>query len=700
MQFRLTVSREVIGKASREDFLALSDRLQSLEMTMYDLHDHLAVKGHAICCADLVANEKTQYCHRTVASFKSAQVVGVDVDHGKTAFDTLKDDPFLAANAAFAYTTASHTPEHPRYRIVFILDAPIRRVEEYKRVVSVLCARYEGDTNTRDAVRIWYGNPQAETIWFRKTIGKTVVDEMVGEDDEAHASEVQFEAFKDRDLTMDDLRQMLAFVPPHQEHLDWKRTVAGVFNYYGCTDDVCQALEKWSPSTIPYRKLYANRLTKVGIGTVIYIAKKHGYQPPKNMMREAPTTAIEAYDAAESWLLASGQFRYNDVTLCVEYKDVREQEWEPMSDYYVHSCLRKMRASGIKIPSTKIWEILMSDFAPRFNPIIDYFENLPEWRPEDADHIGALAACLPVDTNSHYPAEVISRFNDGIIRKWLVGAVACAIDNHPNHLMPILQGAQGVGKTRFIRYLCPDALRKNHYYEGSISGEKDDKLVLGSSFIAVDDELESMNKREAEAMKGIITKASDRVRPPYGRAFVTIRRIVSYIGSVNRRNFLSDETGSRRFPVIALGGHVDMAKVMAISIDKVWAQALHLYSTRFPYWLDAEDIDLLNEYNKPFQQNTMTDDLVEIYVRAATVEGRPKTATDVAHEISSILQGIGRFLSVDGRTVAAMGKSLGKAGYLKTSKRYEEKVIHGYQVVVSANHQVKLVEGQREQDSF
>jgi hypothetical protein len=64
------------------------------------------------------------------------------------------------------------------------------------------------------------------------------------------------------------------------------------------------------------------------------------------------------------------------------------------------------------------------------------------------------------------------------------------------------------------------------------------------------------------------------------------------------------------------------------------------------------------------------------------------------------LQGIGRFLSVDGRTVAAMGKSLGKAGYLKTSKRYEEKVIHGYQVVVSANHQVKLVEGQREQDSF
>jgi hypothetical protein len=684
MHIKLTVSREVVGKASRAEFLALADRLQPAVMTMYDLHEHLAVKGHAICCADLIVNDTTGHAKRTVAGFTSAQLVGVDVDHGKAPFEALAQDPFLQAHAAFAYTTPSHTAEHPRYRIVFILESPIKTVEHYKRVVRVFSERYEGDANTRDAVRIWFGSPNANTTWFRKVISDEVVKEMLDEEDAASDNEITYEAFAERKLTSEDLRVILAHIPPQQEHLDWKRTVAGVFNGVGYSQEVCDMLQTWSPSQIPYQRLYENRLKKVGVGTLIYIAKKHGYQPPKGLVKPPPSTAIEAYDAAESWLLASGQFRYNTITLGVEYRDAREDEWEPLSDYYVNSCLRKMRAAGIKIAATKLWEILISDFAHKHNPIAEYFENLPEWKEGDTDYLRKLADCIPVDRKLDINPERLGLFNAKILVNWMVGAVACAIDHKPNHSMMILQGAQGVGKTRFIRYLCPDSLRKNHYYEGSISGEKDDKLVLGRAFIAVDDELESISRKETETIKSIITKGQELVRPPYGRAHVTIDRIVSFAGSVNKRNFLTDETGNRRFPVIAVGGFIDMVAVEAIDIDRCWAQARYFYTANYRYWMQEGDIENFNEYVRPFQTMTMTDDLVTKWVKPAEPDASPVSATDIAHQISAHMTAAGKFLSVDSRLVQQLGKSLSRAGYDNVVKRIDGKLRHGYLVAIGA----------------
>lgn len=82
------------------------------------------------------------------------------------------------------------------------------------------------------------------------------------------------------ELTLDDLQEMLEYIPAVQEHLDWKKVVAGVFNYYGCDSRVLSLLSSWSPSTIPYSKLYSSRLQRVSIGSVVWQAQQHGYRLP------------------------------------------------------------------------------------------------------------------------------------------------------------------------------------------------------------------------------------------------------------------------------------------------------------------------------------------------------------------------------------------------------------------------------------
>ncbi len=691
-EIRLAVSRDVVGKAtSPEQHAALSKYLEPAKMNMYELHEHLAVKGNAICCSSLKQESNTNKCRRREESFISSQIIGIDIDHGQMTLEDIERDPFLIENAAFAYTTPSHTPEHPRLRIIFVLESPITSIQAYKERVNIIADRYEGDTNARDAVRIWYGNKDAQTIWFKKTLSSAVLEQMLGEAEKAQAQEVRYKAFAEKELDRVDLRAMLRFIPAKQDHMDWKRTYSGVFNYYGCDEEICAILQEWSPSTLPYERQYRNRLIRIGIGTAIYIAKKHGYEPPSRIFKPEPKNATEAYDAAEEWLRSAAEFRFNDVTLHVEYKTDGDI-WEPISDYFVNSCLRKMRASGIKIPVSKLWEIAVSDFAPKFHPFKAYFDSLPQWNDDDPNYIMEVVKCIPVDKDFSRLIQDGDTFHYRIFKKWFVASFACSYHNHPNQIMPILQGGQGIGKTRFVRALCPDVLKKQHYYEGSISADKDDKLVLASSFMAVDDELESLNRREAEAMKAIITKATDRVRPPYQRAAIELKRVVNFIGSVNKRTFLNDETGSRRFPTIPVSGMIDMERLAEIDIDKVWAQAKALYEMGEHNFLDGQETIAVNKYNEAFQQKTMTDDLVEQYVKPSNNQNeRPKTATQIAFAIAKeVSESNGPPIHTDQRFIAALGKSLVKAGHDQKSKRIEDKVYHGYYVYVAAGSYIPV----------
>ncbi len=87
------------------------------------------------------------------------QAVGLDSDTGdeRSALAWWTADPFFAAFGAFAHTTASHTDERPRCRVVFVLPE-LLTVEDAERLLRALHDHYPHvDHSAKDACRLFYG---------------------------------------------------------------------------------------------------------------------------------------------------------------------------------------------------------------------------------------------------------------------------------------------------------------------------------------------------------------------------------------------------------------------------------------------------------------------------------------------------------------------------------------------------------------
>lgn len=110
--------------------------------------------GKALCVAALTKD------WRNGDNFKSAQLMGVDFDSGPDVDGVLSDE--LANEYAFlVYATPSSTPDAPRTRALFLLDAAISDAGEYKRLLKRLLLHFERndiDQQCKDAVRLFYGS--------------------------------------------------------------------------------------------------------------------------------------------------------------------------------------------------------------------------------------------------------------------------------------------------------------------------------------------------------------------------------------------------------------------------------------------------------------------------------------------------------------------------------------------------------------
>ena len=693
--FWCSLNKTVVNKASREQFNDLATKLSPEEITQSDLLYHLTVKGHPICCANLTIDKSTGFARRHGESFKWASVVGVDVDHGETPFHDLETDDYLRQFAAFAYTTHSHTEANPRYRIIFITEEPIRNQNDYKALTTALSQRYKGDTNARDSVRIWYGAQNAQVINWGNTLPISEVSQMIEGADQERVTEIAYKAFGNKDFRPSDVESMLKHIPPQQDHIRWKKVCAAVYDALkGDLETSCRLLEAWSPSKVSYREVLKNRLTKVTAATLVYYAVEGGYNLKHDFYKVDAKDTNQIMDKVETYLTSSAEFRKNVVTGKIEYRSEHDVKWSTITDYYVNSMLRQMRKFNIKVTKDRINEVLDSDFSQRHDPIKSYFDGLPEWLAGDRDYIREYAELLPIDPTHPESAETQTEFFVMVLRKWLIGAVATSLDHKPNHIMLILQGGQGIGKTTFLRHLCPLELRREYYYEGQLSNEKDVQLALVRSFMAVDDELESMTKKEIESIKALITSDTQRIRAHYDRHEQNFPRRCSFAGSVNRRSFLNDETGSRRFAVIPIGGNMDIESIRAFDVDMIWSQALAQYRHNVPYWLDARETLMVTEWNKSFEVATHYDDLVSKYVRAAdAVAGRSEvfmTTSEIAARLAQVVLDHEKvILQINDKFIYGLGKALAKANIPRVAKKRSERSQRGYNVIVARQHDLQ-----------
>ena len=683
---RYSICPEIIDKASNAEMQWLNNTLRPVTTTPRELMEYLQTGG-AFCNAFLVANEHG-YATRNNESFIESWVIAADIDNAvvdkktghkrrKTAgegyysLDDAKRDETVVSRAAFLYTTPSHSDDWHRFRIIWILPEPIRDQTEYKRLVRAFIEQFDSDRQTSAASQIFYGSRNGTFQWFGNTLDRYQLRLYAERQEAVQTEQRNFVVKSNRDLTERDVREMLEVIPPQQDYIDWLKIISAVTAIVG-PQHAEHIIEEWSPGydgEVRYK--IAKRLEKIGPGTLIYYAKRNGWTPPEGMYSEKAKS--NSPDVIRRFLESFYDWRKNVVTDAVEFSSKGSEEWEPLGDYQLNSLLLDMRSSGINIAKERLYETLDSAFSEPFHPFREYFDGLPEWDGED--RLQDITDCLRPDLTAYESQEDFDAFARLVIGTWLRGVVYSATNHKANHIMPILQGGQGIGKTRFLMSLCPNELRQ-YLYVGPIRDDKDFKIMMSRTIIGIDDELESMNRREMNAIKSLITQEAAQERGAYKRTHQNYERKISFIGSVNRREFLNDETGSRRFPVLALEA-IDMDARNGIDTELIYAQAKAELKAGKRHYFNGEDVRIVERVNEEFATDNEADQLLKMYFRPVEAgyigSGLVRlTTTEVAIEILKALS-IGTSGDVKGSLsnnfVYQLGRSLRKLNYKHSTVR-------------------------------
>jgi predicted P-loop ATPase len=221
-----------------------------------------------------------------------------------------------------------------------------------------------------------------------------------------------------------------------------------------------------------------------------------------------------------------------------------------------------MHDAGCPTPKGLVSEILHHIGAKnRVHPVREYLDGL-EW-----DGKKRLHGLVP-----YYLRAQDSPLNRAMGKAWMIAAVRRV--RQPGvkfDYILTLQGEQGSGKSTFFRILAGDDWF-NDSLEIGVSAKEVIENASGSWIIELA-ELSSMSRREVEEVKKFASIQADRARTAWARVAEMVPRQFVFGATVNRAEFLIDDTGNRRFWVAAVGRTREAE--LRSDRDQLWAEAAH-----------------------------------------------------------------------------------------------------------------------------
>ena len=298
------------------------------------------------------------------------------------------------------------------------------------------------------------------------------------------------------------------------------------------------------------------------------------------------------------------------------------------------------------------------------------------WGPADVSHVQAYiqrvwtrqaggqdteAAMLAVASGRrfHPPRDWLAGLTwDGTRRleKWLVKAFGAPDDEYHSAVgskfliaavarvrrpgvkfdhMPILEGPQGIGKSRAIRRLAGD-----EWFTDSLPSaleSRDAALGLQGAWFVEFGEIEQIIRTEVEVIKAFLSRSVDRFRAPYGRNFLSYPRQSVLIGTTNDSAYLRDSSGNRRFwPVACQFADADW---VSENREQLFAEAAALEGAGTDFWMHEADV---SDRAQGHQADRMMEDAWEARIMRAVSHGFPVTIPELlsnALEIPTAQQG-------------------------------------------------------------
>lgn len=284
--------------------------------------------------------------------------------------------------------------------------------------------------------------------------------------------------------------------------------------------------------------------------------------------------------------------------------------------------------------------------ANRFDSMKDWLSELPPW-----DGTKRVERFLP-----DYLSTPDQPYELAVGRYWWTAMVARILDpGHKVDMVPVLVGNQGVGKTKLLEVIPPGL---EHHGTVCLT-ERPAELalkVLGKILIAWEELRGVGGRRDADEVKTFITNRYVETRSKSKIGMDQHLRRFIIVGTSNRRDFLRDPSGHRRY----LPFDVDYIAVGKVKADKeqLWAEALHMVLSRqrngqpLVDYQQAEGLAVA-EHQKYLDQGRWVDDEK---LTAWLQTGADKFRTEDALKI------IGLGMSITRRDQLDMCKSLRQLG--------------------------------------
>lgn len=243
------------------------------------------------------------------------------------------------------------------------------------------------------------------------------------------------------------------------------------------------------------------------------------------------------------------------------------------------------------------------------NPVADWIVSKP-W--DGRERVQQICDAIVCDE-----AAMGKKLKEAYLIKWMISAVAAAFrkadDDFRNRGVLVLQGRQEMGKTTYLRTLAGG---RRWFKEGaSLDPTNKDSLseVLGHWIVELG-EIESTLRRDMARLKAFLTRGEDELRKPYGRAPSKYPRRTVFAGSVNRYDFLNDDTGNTRFWCIPC---TEIKRIDGIDIQQVWAEIRVLFDRGAQWWLTSSEAHDLVRQN---QSHELPDPIAELLASKLDVD--------------------------------------------------------------------------------
>ena len=405
--------------------------------------------------------------------------------------------------------------------------------------------------------------------------------------------------------------------------------------------------------------------------------------------------------------------------------------WRNLTDKDINTMVCQcVEETQVNISLSEMWTALKSDLVPTVHPIRAWLDNLPPYTPDQPDWIDWLAqqvhvrdsaqdrpACCQTtmlserlrlsdswsqtaNTMSDPTASEASGLTSGseqrerseasrlwraCFKKWFVSMVASWMkDEVVNHTVLVLVGRQGIFKTTWLDHLIPPALR-SYCSKLPLSGQisKDDRLRLCENAMLNIDELDAICGREMNIVKSLITSTDVNERAAYGRLKERRVRLASFCASTNKREFLTDVTGNRRWLPFEVE-NIQNPFHTTLPYEQIYAQAKFLIEQGwFIYWFDLEEIEQLEKHNEDFRVQDNEEQLLPILFDVPA-EGKGEFMTNA--EISDHLVTYGNIKKP--MCTSRLGMLMKRLGYKNVQLSISGKNVRGWMVYKRNNEDI------------